>query len=90
MVRFLKRGHSLNRPAEQGNEIGDASGRQAHSLVMEIAGGNDSAAQGNISQGGRAGRSLEGQLKIPKSRLSREGGCRDGPPSGVIDIIIPR
>ncbi|THU49910.1 hypothetical protein C4D60_Mb06t14530 [Musa balbisiana] len=83
MVRFLKRGHSLNRPAEQGNEIGDASGRQAHSLVMEIAGGNDSAAQGNVSQGGRAGRSLEGQLKIPKSRLSREGGCRDGPPSDM-------
>ncbi|CAL9190876.1 rho guanine nucleotide exchange factor 8 [Musa acuminata AAA Group] len=83
MVRFLKRGHSLNRPAEQGNEIGDASGRQAHSLVMEIAGGNDSAAQGNISQGGRPGRSLEGQQKIPKSRLSREGGCRDGPPSDM-------
>ncbi|RZR91693.1 hypothetical protein BHM03_00019859 [Ensete ventricosum] len=72
MVRFLKRGHSLNRPAEQGNEIGDASGRQAHSLVMEIAGGNDSVAQVNINQGGRAGRSLEGHLKIPKSRLSRE------------------
>ncbi|KAJ8476584.1 hypothetical protein OPV22_020311 [Ensete ventricosum] len=83
MVRFLKRGHSLNRPAEQGNEIGDASGRQAHSLVMEIAGGNDSVAQVNISQGGRAGRSLEGHLKIPKSRLSREGGCRDGPPSDM-------
>ncbi|RWW78387.1 hypothetical protein BHE74_00013393, partial [Ensete ventricosum] len=83
MVRFLKRGHSLNRPAEQGNEIGDASGRQAHSLVMEIAGGNDSVAQVNINQGGRAGRSLEGHLKIPKSRLSREGGCRDGPPSDM-------
>ncbi|CAL9119360.1 unnamed protein product, partial [Musa textilis] len=83
MVRFLKRGHSLNRPAEQGNEIGDASGRQAQSLVMEIAGGNDSAAQGNISQGGRAGRSLDGQQKIPKSRLSREGGCRDGSPSDM-------
>ncbi|CAL9110736.1 unnamed protein product, partial [Musa textilis] len=77
MVRFLRRGHSLNKP-EQGEEM------------------FHTAAEGSTvfySQGGREGRSLEKQQigcaldrssdRPPKSRLGREGGCRDGPPSDM-------
>ncbi|RWW89261.1 hypothetical protein BHE74_00001808 [Ensete ventricosum] len=77
MVRFLRRGHSLNRP-EQGEET-------YHTAV-----------EGNTvfySQGGGDGRSLETQQigcaldrssdRVPKSRLGRDSGCRDGPPSDM-------
>ncbi|CAL9748051.1 unnamed protein product [Musa acuminata subsp. burmannicoides] len=77
MVRFLRRGHSLNKP-EQGEEM------------------FYTAAEGSTvfySQGGGEGRSLERQQigcaldrssdRAPKSRLGRESGCRDGPPSDM-------
>ncbi|XP_008793048.2 rho guanine nucleotide exchange factor 8 isoform X1 [Phoenix dactylifera] len=88
MVRFLKRGHSLERLI-QGRRMFD-SGRKVHSVILEAAGGNESAvddkklwrSHGTTSDHPveQVGSVLDRSLDVaPKSRLSKDGGSHGQP-----------
>ncbi|XP_020098184.1 rho guanine nucleotide exchange factor 8-like isoform X2 [Ananas comosus] len=90
MVRFLKRGYSLERFL-QGKGMFEHSERKAHSLILESNG--SSVVDDKMlsrSQGSRSpGKPLEAQIigsaldrssdHVPRSRLKKDGGCNGHP-----------
>ncbi|XP_072964608.1 rho guanine nucleotide exchange factor 8 [Typha angustifolia] len=85
MVRFVKRGHSLDKPLQGGGEMFEVAGRLSQSPVLDGgAGGNGSMTDENTmirsSHGAKVGE------KAPRSRLGKDGGLsggRNGPPSDM-------
>ncbi|PKA54450.1 Rho guanine nucleotide exchange factor 8 [Apostasia shenzhenica] len=83
MVRFLKRGQSLDKSVEE-KKMFDVPGRQARSMVNGIGDQEDEKVMFR-SQGARLGQPFESQQigsaldrsenLVPKSRLGREGAC---------------
>lgn len=99
MVRFLKRGHSLDRLLP-GRGMFDGAARHAHSLIIDGGGGGASPEPESTilfrSEGSRppTSRPLDGQFvgsaldrAEPRSRLGGDGGgvapSRDRQPSGT-------
>ncbi|KAJ0989255.1 hypothetical protein J5N97_007611 [Dioscorea zingiberensis] len=96
MVRFIDRAHSLHKSLNHSERMFEASGRQAHSLFLDVASGKGPSSvttdnmAGTRSLGGRLsslhlanqviGSALDRHI-VPESRLGREGGGGDGTPS---------